>query len=52
MAFDEILARIEEEIPDLAGKLSKPNIGFVGDLRKIYLYFTSSVLKLPISFSG
>ena len=44
MSYEDLMARIAREIPELAGKLSAPRIVYVKSLRKAYITFESSVL--------
>ena len=44
MSYEDLMARIAREIPELAGKLSAPRIIYVRSQRKTYISFESSVL--------
>ena len=44
MSYEDLMARIGREIPELAGKLSAPRVTYVKSLRKTYITFDSSVL--------
>ena len=44
MSYEDLMARIAREIPELAGKLSAPRVTYVKSLRKAYITFESSVL--------
>ena len=44
MSYEDLMARIAREIPELAGKLSAPRVTYVRSLQKTYITFDSSVL--------
>ena len=44
MSYEDLMARIAREIPELAGKLSAPRVTYVKSLKKTYISFESSVL--------
>ena len=44
MSYEDLLARIARDIPELAGTLSAPRITYVKSLRKTYITFESTVL--------
>ena len=44
MSYEDLMARIAREIPELAGKLSAPRVNYVRSLRKTYITFRSTVL--------
>ena len=44
MSYEDLMARIAREIPELAGKLSAPRVTYVRSQKKTYITFTSSVL--------
>ena len=44
MSYEDLMARIAREIPELAGKLSAPRVTYVKSSRKTYISFNSSVL--------
>ena len=44
MSYEELMARVAREIPELAGKLSAPRVTYVRSLRKTYITFESTVL--------
>ena len=44
MSYEDLMARIAREIPELAGKLSAPRITYVRTAKKTYMTFESSVL--------
>ena len=44
MSYEDLIARIAREIPELAGKLSAPRIVYVKSLKKTYITFESTVL--------
>ena len=44
MSYEDLMARIAREIPELAGKLSAPRVTYVKSLKKTYITFESSVL--------
>ena len=44
MSYDDLMARIAREIPELAGKLSAPRVTYVKSIQKTYITFESSVL--------
>ena len=44
MSYEDLMARIAREIPELAGKLSAPRVTYVKSSRKTYITFNSSVL--------
>ena len=44
MSYEDLMARITREIPELAGKLSAPRVTFVKSLQKTYITFESAVL--------
>ena len=44
MSYEDLMARVAREIPELAGKLSAPRVVYVKSLRKTYITFESSVL--------
>ena len=44
MSYEDLMARIARDIPELAGKLSAPRIVYVKSLKKAYITFESSVL--------
>ncbi|MBR4577957.1 MAG: PolC-type DNA polymerase III [Clostridia bacterium] len=44
MSYDELMARIGREIPELAGKLSAPRVTYVKSIKKTYISFESEVL--------
>ena len=37
MSYDELMARIGREIPELAGKLSAPRVTYVKSIKKTYI---------------
>ena len=44
MSYEDLMARIAREIPELAEKLSAPRVTYVKSSRKTYITFNSSVL--------
>ena len=44
MSYEDLMARVAREIPELAGKLSAPRVTYVKSLKKTYITFESSVL--------
>ena len=44
MSYEELMARIAREIPELAGQLSAPRVTYVRSLQKTYITFESGVL--------
>ena len=44
MSYEDLMARITREIPELAGQLSAPRVTFVKSLQKTYISFESAVL--------
>ncbi|MCR5566309.1 MAG: PolC-type DNA polymerase III [Clostridiales bacterium] len=44
MSYEDLMARIARDIPELAGKLSAPRVTYVKSSRKTYITFNSSVL--------
>ena len=44
MSYEDLMARVARDIPELAGKLSSPRIVYVKSLKKTYITFESSVL--------
>ena len=44
MSYEDLMARIAREIPELAGKLSAPRVTYVKSSRKTYITFNSTVL--------
>ena len=44
MSYEDLMARIAREIPELAGKLSAPRVTYVKSISKTYITFESSVL--------
>ena len=44
MSYEDLMARIGREIPELAGKLSAPQVTYVRSVQKTYITFESSVL--------
>ena len=44
MSYEDLMARITREIPELAGKLSAPRVTYVKSLQKTYITFESGVL--------
>ena len=44
MSYEDLMARIAREIPELAGKLTAPRVTYVKSSRKTYITFNSSVL--------
>ena len=44
MSYEDLMARIAREIPELAGKLSAPRVTYVKSLQKTYITFESGVL--------
>ena len=44
MSYEDLMARIAREIPELAGKLSAPRVTYVKSIQKTYITFESSVL--------
>ena len=44
MSYEDLMARIAREIPELAGKLSAPRVTYVKSLHKTYITFESGVL--------
>ena len=44
MSYEDLMARIAREIPELDGKLSAPRVTYVKSLQKTYITFDSSVL--------
>jgi DNA polymerase-3 subunit alpha (Gram-positive type) len=44
MSYEDLMARIAREIPELAGKLSAPRVTYVKSLRKTYITFESTQL--------
>ena len=44
MSYEDLMARIAREVPELAGKLSAPRVTYVKSLQKTYITFESSVL--------
>ncbi len=50
MSYEELMARIGREIPELAGRLSSPRVTYVRSLKKTYITFESSVLAGEAQF--
>ena len=44
MSYEDLMARIARDIPELAGKLSAPRVIYVKSSRKTYISFNSAVL--------
>ena len=44
MSYEDLMARIAREIPELAGKLSAPRATYVKSIRKTYITFECTVL--------
>ena len=44
MSYDELMARIAREIPELAGKLSAPRVTYSRSTQKTTIFFDSGVL--------
>ena len=44
MSYEDLMARIARDIPELAGKLSAPRVTYVKSLQKTYITFESGVL--------
>ena len=44
MSYEDLMAQIAREIPELAGKLSAPRVTYVKSSRKTYISFNSTVL--------
>ena len=44
MSYEDLMARIAREIPELAGALHAPRVKYVKSLKKTYITFESSVL--------
>ena len=44
MSYEELMARVAREIPELAGKLSAPRVTYVRSVQKTYITFESAVL--------
>ena len=44
MSYEDLMARIAREIPELAGKLSAPRVTYIRSLQKTYITFDSAVL--------
>ena len=44
MSYEDLMARIARDIPELAGQLSAPRVTYVKALRKTYITFESGVL--------
>ena len=44
MSYEDLMARIAREIPELAGRLSAPRVTYVRSLQKTYITFDSTVL--------
>ena len=44
MSYEDLMARIAREIPELEGKLSAPRATYFKSLKKTYITFESSVL--------
>ena len=44
MSYEDLMARIAREIPELAGKLSAPRVTYVKSIQKTYITFESGVL--------
>ena len=44
MSYEDLMARIAREIPELAGQLSSPRVTYVKSSRKTYISFNSAVL--------
>ena len=44
MSYEDLMARIAREIPELAGKLTAPRVTYVKSLKKTYITFESEVL--------
>ena len=44
MSYEDLMARIAREIPELAGKLSAPRVTYVKSLQKTYISFDSDEL--------
>ena len=44
MSYEDLMARIAREIPELAGKLSSPRVTYVRSIQKTYISFDSDVL--------
>ena len=39
MSYEDLMARVAREIPELAGALSSPRVTYVKSLRKTYMTF-------------
>ena len=52
MSYEDLMARIAREIPELAGRLSAPRVTYVKSLKKTYISFESSVLAEERQFLG
>ena len=39
MSYEDLMARVARDIPELAGKLSSPRIVYVKSLKKTYITF-------------
>ncbi len=52
MSYEDLMARIAREVPELAGKLSSPRVTYVRSLHKTYITFESSVLAGEVQFLG
>ena len=44
MSYEDLMARIARDIPELAGRLTAPRVTYVKSSRKTYITFNSSVL--------
>ena len=44
MSYEDLIARIAREIPELAGKLSAPQVTYIRSHKKIYITFESTIL--------
>ena len=50
MSYEDLMARIAREIPELAGKLSSPRVVYVKSSAKTYITFESTVLAGEAQF--
>ena len=42
MSYEDLMARVARDIPELAGKLTAPRVTYVKSSRKTYITFNSS----------
>ena len=44
MSYEDLMARVARDIPELAGQLSSPRVTYVKSSQKTYITFNSAVL--------